>query len=169
MNKKNQHYSIFKKHPNNRAIAKGLEKIPSDWSLTTVREKRPYRKNWQNETPISRAEIRGIIEGNQLISKKTGKPYRAFNSGFGILLGDRSGGIITLDVDGKSANPILLARTGGHIPKTVAWTSNYSEECKIKKAINNHRITSTIELIESYGISSNWNVTVLGLIKGEAV
>jgi len=120
---KEANWKIFNKHPNANAIAEGLDSIPSDWVLTPVRDKRPYRKNWHHEEPVSHGDIKtGILKGNRLISNK-GKPYTAFDSGYGLRLGDVSGGLIAVDVDGESAGPLLEAISGGNLPETVAWTS----------------------------------------------
>ena len=41
--------------------------------------------------------------------KRTGKPYRAFCSGYGLRLGEVSGGLLAVDVDGSSAEALLNA------------------------------------------------------------
>lgn len=64
-------WKIFNRHPRSAEIANGLKTIPSNWGLTPVREKRPYRKNWQYEQPVSREAIATYITiGQQLISHK---------------------------------------------------------------------------------------------------
>ncbi|MDJ0554357.1 MAG: bifunctional DNA primase/polymerase [Microcoleaceae cyanobacterium MO_207.B10] len=115
-------WEIFNKHPRASEIAEGLKIIPSSWQLTPVREKRPYRKEWQHEEPVSREAIATYItQGQELISKK-GNPYTAFDSGYGVRLGEVSGGLLAIDVDGKSAEPILKGICP-ELPKSISWSS----------------------------------------------
>ena len=115
-------WEIFNKHPRASEIAEGLKIIPSSWQLTPVREKRPYRKEWQHEEPVSREAIATYItQGQELISKK-GNPYTAFDSGYGVRLGEISSGLLAIDVDGKSAEPILKGICP-ELPKSISWSS----------------------------------------------
>ncbi len=116
-------WKIFNRHPRAAEIAEGLKTIPSNWALTPVRDKRPYRSNWQHEQPVSREAIATYItQGQQLISQKTGKTYTAYDSGYGVRLGEISGGLLAIDVDGASAEPILKAICH-ELPKSVSWSS----------------------------------------------
>ncbi|NET30333.1 bifunctional DNA primase/polymerase [Okeania sp. SIO1I7] len=115
-------WKIFNRHPRASEIAEGLGIIPANLALTPVREKRPYRSNWQHEEPVSREAIATAITlGQKLISKK-GKPYTGYDSGYGVRLGEISGGLLAIDVDGASAEPILKAICP-NLPKSVSWTS----------------------------------------------
>jgi hypothetical protein len=112
----------FKPLPNAAIVAASLKGIPSHWSLTPLQGKKPFRKGWQSEPFIPHQTIADLIlKGEEAISKE-GKPYRRFWSGFGLRLGEASGGLLTLDVDGISALPILEAMIGD-IPQTCGWTS----------------------------------------------
>ncbi len=116
-------WNLFRKHPNADEIATGLDVIPPHWALTPLREKRPYREDWQNEIPLSHVQIAALIlNGESKISAK-GNPYRLYASGFGIRTGDISGGILAIDVDGPDAGHLLDMISGGSLPDTVAFTS----------------------------------------------
>ena len=113
----------WERHPRAKAIAAALQDIPGHWSLTPLAEKRPFRKDWQREQTIPHAVIADlIIKGEEAVSRK-GKTYRRYYSGYGLRLGEASGGLVTIDVDGASAEPILQALSNGNIPHTVSWTS----------------------------------------------
>ena len=87
-----------------------LPDIPNEWALTPVKaDKAAYRKNWQNEPPLSRKELE-----KELTTRATG---------YGLRTGDVSGGLIAIDVDGSSVTELLDKISGGDLPQTVAWTS----------------------------------------------
>ena len=116
-------WKIFFRVPNAKALAAGLKDIPAHWSLTPLQDKSPRRDNWQTEPFIPHSTIADLIlHGEQKISKR-GKKYRAYWSGFGLRTGEASGGLLALDVDGSSAQPLMDALSGGDIPKTPSWTS----------------------------------------------
>ncbi len=116
-------WKVFSKHPRAEEIAYELRNIPEHWALTPVRGKKPYRTNWQQEPPIDRESLsNGITQGQESTSKKTGKPYTAYDSGYGVRLGDISGGLLAIDVDGASAETIL-DMICPDLPKTVSWSS----------------------------------------------
>lgn len=118
-----QDWKIFDRCPNAKAIATGLKDIPAHWSLTPLQDKSPRRENWQNEPFIPHSTIAELIlHGEQKVSKK-GKTYTAYWSGFGVRTGEASGGLLAIDVDGTSAQPLLDAISGGDIPLTPSWTS----------------------------------------------
>ena len=124
-------FSPFKRILNAEAIAASLKNIPSNWSLTPLRGKRPYRKGWQTEQSIPRDTIAELILNGQEAISKNGNTYRGFASGFGLRLGDASDGLLAVDIDGASAQPILEAMSGGDIPVTVAYTSSKPGRCQL--------------------------------------
>ncbi|MTF40381.1 AAA family ATPase [Cyanobacterium aponinum] len=88
-----------------------MNSLANDWILTPVREKRPYRQNWQNESPLSRAYILQEIE-----TKKA--------TGYGLRTGIISGGVLAIDFDGESAIELMMNLPDyQELPKTVSWTS----------------------------------------------
>ena len=115
---------IYQPTDNAKVIAESVHQIPSHWSLTPLQDKAPKRLDWQTEPFIPHEIIASlIVEGEQAVSKRTGETYPRYWSGYGLRTGDTSGGLLALDVDGASAQPILEAMSGGDIPKTVSWTS----------------------------------------------
>ncbi|RMD68580.1 MAG: hypothetical protein D6822_06715, partial [Cyanobacteria bacterium J149] len=117
-------YSIFSPLKTAKIITESLKSLPKTWVLTPLREKKPYRKDWQNEKPVSLDIIeQGILKGNLNTSKK-GKQYLAFDSGVGLRTGDISGGLLALDIDGLSGAEIGMHIEGYEtLPVTVSWTS----------------------------------------------
>ena len=121
------HWTPFQPLPNADEIAQALSRLPSHWSLTPLWEKRPYREGWQKEAFIPHTEIAHILQqGEERISKRTGKPYHAFCSGYGLRLGDVSDGLLAVDIDGSSAEALLTALAKTPLPETVTWTSGKS-------------------------------------------
>lgn len=109
---------------NAESLVQALNSFPSHWSLTPLWEKRPYREGWQSEAFIPHQDLAQIIlHGEERLSKRTGKPYQAFCSGYGLRLGDASGGLLAVDVDGNSAENLLRALGETSLPQTVTWTS----------------------------------------------
>ncbi len=105
-------------------IAAGLTVLPACWSLTPLRDKRPYREGWQSEPLVPRASIADLIlHGERCRSKGSGKAYTGYASGYGLRLGEASGGLVAIDIDGTSAEALLAAISGGVLPATIAWTS----------------------------------------------
>jgi len=116
-------WKIWERFPRAEAIAQELAVIPAHWSLTPLRGKSAYRRNWQREPFIPHATIqRLLLEGEARMGKKTGRAYRAYISGFGLRTGEASQGLLALDIDGASAQSLLQA-LGGELPPTVSWTS----------------------------------------------
>lgn len=114
----------FKQHFLAQEIVNGLELIPEHWALTPVQGKRPYRNNWQEEIPLSKDEIRKLIIQGEKAKNKKGKDYCRYASGYGVRLGEVSGGLIAIDIDGSSAEQLLKAIVEEKIPNTPTWTSN---------------------------------------------
>lgn len=114
----------FEQSPNAEDLVDAFDYIPSEWQLTLLYGKKPTRLGWQNEDPLDREELEDIIlNGEAKTAKKTGKSFSLYPTGFGLLTGDVSGGVIAIDVDGRSAQKILDAVSKGDLPKTVSWTS----------------------------------------------
>jgi hypothetical protein len=120
----NQEWKIWNQAPNAVAIATGLKDIPAHLSLTPLQDKAPKRDDWQNDDFIPHAHIADLIlNGEEKISKKNGKPYRAYYSGYGLRTGDYSNGLLAIDIDGTQAEELLQLVSGGDLPLTVSWTS----------------------------------------------
>lgn len=99
--------------PNRKIILlKELEHYPKNWVFTPVDgNKRPFRRNWQRETPLSREAIATDIRSGRA-------------QGVGMRSGRVSGGILCIDFDGLSALPKYLELSGGvEPPLTIGWTS----------------------------------------------
>ena len=121
-------WQIFDRIPQYRQIVQSLTNIPQEWSLTPIRGKSPYREQWQTEPPLERSRLAQVIEhGEELKSKKTGNPYTAYASGYGLRTGN---GLLAIDIDGHSARKILEVIVG-EIPQTVSWTSGKSGRSQI--------------------------------------
>ncbi|MBD2093539.1 bifunctional DNA primase/polymerase, partial [Microcoleus sp. FACHB-1515] len=105
-------------------LVQELPNLPADFSLTPVKDKRPFRKGWQTEPTIGRGELASLImDGQMLWSDKHQREWRCYWEGYGIRTGQPSGGKLALDVDGITAVEILDRISGGDIPTTVSWTS----------------------------------------------
>lgn len=114
----------FHKHPHSLKIASGLYDIPDHWALTPVQGKRPYRPSWQSEAPLSQEQIsQSINQGEQIWSEKKERYWHGYASGYGLRLGDISGGLIALDIDGASVNQLVNAIAQGNFPNTPMWSS----------------------------------------------
>lgn len=97
--------------PTINELIEGLNQIPETIALTPVGgNKRPYRKNWQKEPPITREEI--ISDITKGVAK-----------GYGIRLGEISGGIVAIDQDGDAAGDLAGELSTGDNPKTIGFTS----------------------------------------------
>jgi predicted P-loop ATPase len=108
-------------------LIQSLESIPKEWVLTPVKDKVSTRKNWQNEEPLSQDFLK-----LELKSKRW--------NGYGLRLGDVSGGKVALDVDGPSAVVILKALESTHEPllKTVSWASGKDGRSQLLFQIPEH-------------------------------
>jgi hypothetical protein len=107
----------------------GLKLIPADWALTPVLgNKNPYRTDWHKETPISRQQLAGLIQGGDTVISKDGKQRKCYPQGYGLRTGKWSGGILAIDADGNAAHT-LLNQLGG-LPKTISFTSGKPGRCQ---------------------------------------
>jgi len=105
--------------PDHNQLIKGLSLISENWALTPVNgNKQPYRKNWQNEKPLSRELITGEINSGK-------------SQGYGLRTGKVSGGIVAIDADGHAAHEKILELSSGMpLLETVAFTSNKPGRCQ---------------------------------------
>jgi hypothetical protein len=119
-----QQWNLFTEHPLASEIVEGLTTLPEAWKLTPVGEKCPYRDRWQSETPLTKEQIKNIIlNGEEVWSKEKQKFYHRYASGYALRLGDVSGGLIALDVDGASVQQLLNTIAPDDDSVTVCWTS----------------------------------------------
>lgn len=119
------YWDIFHRYQTAKAIAETLDLLPENWNFTPIGDRKaPYRDNWQNEE-LAREHIKKcLLHGEEVISKKTGKPYHRYSSGYGLLTGEQSGGLLAIDFDGASAALVWEAiAQGNETPLTVSWTS----------------------------------------------
>jgi hypothetical protein len=118
-----QDWKLWQRVANAQTIANALKNIPAHWSLTSLRDKAAFRPNWQTEPFIKHDNFTTwLLDGEEKISSK-GKNYRAYISGYGLRTGDSSNGLVAIDIDGASAEPVLEALSSGDLPETVSWTS----------------------------------------------
>ncbi|MBD2095934.1 bifunctional DNA primase/polymerase [Trichocoleus sp. FACHB-591] len=87
-----------------------LKTIPSHWALTPLQDKSPKRRGWQTEPSIPRSELTKLLQDE-------------YWTGYGLRTGAVSGGVVAIDVDGLTTEPLLQQLSGGELPETVAWTS----------------------------------------------
>ena len=92
------------------SLIKSVSQLPSHWALTPIKDKKPLRKAWNTEKPISRDELKDLLS-------------KDYWNGIGLRTGGVSGGLVAIDVDGHSALPILDRLSGGDLPKTVQFKS----------------------------------------------
>ncbi|MFM6206408.1 MAG: bifunctional DNA primase/polymerase [Planktothrix sp.] len=84
-----------------------IETFPSEWELTPVFNKAPKIKNWQ----------KGIDRNIIIKELEAGRA-----NGIGLITGELSGCILTIDCDGPSAYQLVDEKSGG-LPHTVSFTS----------------------------------------------
>jgi hypothetical protein len=108
-------------------LIQSLESIPKGLALTPVKNKRPLRSKWQNESPLSRESLKSELSQERC-------------NGYGLRLGDVSGGKLALDVDGPSAVSLLKALESTHepLPKSVTFTSGKDGRSQILFQIPEH-------------------------------
>ncbi len=82
--------------------------LPSNWGLVAINgQKAPYQSNWQH-TPLTPAQITAEIQQNQHCQA------------VGVLCGTLSGGLLFVDHDGASCDPLIESlystRLGSGLP-----------------------------------------------------
>lgn len=117
-------------------LIQGLNSFPESWALTPLLgNKAPYRSSWQHESPIDRSQIVAALLDGEIVTytKEDGSTIqkRIFPQGYGLRTGVISGGIVAVDLDGKSAHPYMLELSGGEeLPRSVAFTSGRPGRCQ---------------------------------------
>lgn len=101
-----------------------LAMLPSQWKLTVVKDKRPLRNDWQNESPIDRQLVLSLLKGE--ISTETIQW-----TGIGLRAGDISEGLLVIDIDGPSAVAAYKELFGEIPTDTVAWTSGREQRMSL--------------------------------------
>ncbi len=96
---------------------------PKSWSLTPVKQKKPLRKNWQNEPPLDRGHIAHQLLNGTAQETDDGREYPQSWDGVGVRTGSISDGLIGIDCDGPAAEAKLQSLSGGDLPSTVSCTS----------------------------------------------
>jgi len=105
-------------------LIEGLETLPTSWALTPLLDKSPLRPGWQTEPVISRDELAHLLQnGQELWSHKKQKHWHCRWTGYGLRTGAISSGLICIDVDGLTAEPLLQLLSNGDLPLTPSWTS----------------------------------------------
>ncbi len=92
-----------------RECRSALRNLPTGWTVTPVKGKRPYRPRWSEEPPVARDLVAEEIE-------------RGHATGFGLRTGPVSAGVFALDEDGPGALA-LLAADPGVLPRTPSCAS----------------------------------------------
>ncbi len=103
-------------------LIKAINLLPDEWALTPTQGKKSYRDGWQGEKPLSKVELVQIIQhGDRIPDQKN----LIHPKGIGLRTGIVSGGLVAIDLDGRSARPYMLSYLSNseELPKTVAWTS----------------------------------------------
>lgn len=121
--KKNQK----KLHPIHNAhdICYTIQQLPDDWVLVPLIGKVPLG-NWRSITTTNVEKIEKCLLHGRWYKDENNQWVGDFATGIGVKTGEVSSGLLTTDMDGASAEPILeyiLAVTNTVLPKTVCWTS----------------------------------------------
>lgn len=106
-------------------LKNAIANYPNQFSLTLVSAKAAQRKGWQTEQKLSKELIL-----NELFNTRW--------TGVGLRTGEYSDGLLTLDVDGESAETLLKAIIGSNEPTTVQWTSGSAGKRQILFQVPNN-------------------------------
>ena len=123
---KTEKWKIFDRHPRADEIADALYLIPETWALTPIQEKGAFLEDWALEGCNREIIQDWLIDGVNRKSKKTGKYYDSYASGFGLLTGELSNGLLAIDQDGRDAIDLLdswFEASGCDRPQTISWSS----------------------------------------------
>ena len=140
---KAENWGCSMNYPDQKAILLAeLEQYPQTWALTPVDgSKRPYRRGWQSEKPLSRDAIAQEV--------RTGRA-----KGVGLRSGQVSGGLLCIDFDGPSALPKYLELSGDtELPLTVGWTSGKQGRWQLAFAVP----TEKWDAIATKKIPTGWD------------
>jgi hypothetical protein len=121
--------------PLQQRLIRGLERLPEDISLCLLNGKKiPQGKNWQKR-PYSKAEVSHAIAHGIELENSSGKKYRFFPQGYGLMAGypitvnGEKRYLLVIDQDGPSAKRKLEEISGGNITPTVKTTSGRNDRC----------------------------------------
>jgi hypothetical protein len=118
-------------------LVQGLSRIPSDWQLCLLDNKKvPQGLGWQ-EKPLTPAQMKEAVTNGWIVDKADGTQYRCYPKGYGLITGtpvtinSETFYLMALDQDGASAREKILQLSGGEeLPKTVAFTSGRPGRCQ---------------------------------------
>jgi|GEM_PF-3103472 len=128
-------HQATKLSPLQQRLIRGLERLPEDISLCLLNGKKiPQGKDWQKR-PYSKAEVSHAIAHGIELENSSGKKYRFFPQGYGLMAGypitvnGEKRYLLVIDQDGPSAKRKLEEISGGNITPTVKTTSGRNERC----------------------------------------
>jgi YD repeat-containing protein len=107
----------------NENLVRALWELPLEWAITPVLNKRAYLPGWQNNPIIDRGNLAHQLLNGTAIIAPDGREYTQNWNGFGTLTGERSDGIVGLDLDGIAALEEAVQLSSGDLPITVSWAS----------------------------------------------
>lgn len=112
--------------PNTDALIKAISKLPNAWALTPCVGKQNLWPAWSKE----RLDRSLLIDAIQKQTNKSGR-HTAW-TGFSLISGPMSGGVMAIDFDGALALEKYLEFSGdAPIPETRMWTSGKSGHFQI--------------------------------------
>jgi Bifunctional DNA primase/polymerase, N-terminal len=122
----------WKRHPRSAEIVVGLRKLHEilpKWNFTPVGDfndpKAAFLPKWQTRRDEIELTEQHISTGVETVSTK-GNTYTRYATGFGLLTGEASDGIITIDCDNQGAIDLMQEwelAYGEPLPVTPTWTS----------------------------------------------
>jgi predicted XRE-type DNA-binding protein len=99
-------------------LINALPLIPEDINLTPTFHKAPVRPGWRSENPLSRNQIKDLLQRGEWIEKENGRKYFQPYNGYAILTGN---GLVVVDLDGRSAMAAARGLFDGNVPRTPSW------------------------------------------------
>jgi hypothetical protein len=122
----------WKRHPRSAEIVGGLRKLHEilpKWNFTPVGDfndpKAAFLPKWQSRRDEIELIEQYISTGVETVSAK-GNTYTRYAPGFGLLTGEASDGVLTIDFDNQGAIDLMLEwelAYGEPLPETISWTS----------------------------------------------